>query len=236
MMLKSLKGSIQHKCAKHRGKKYKESSKALLEEGYYSQCGQDKFVNAVLYPGKTDGVFVDIGANDGVTLSNTYCLEKLGWKGLAVEPIPSVFEKLKSSRNCSTLRGCVGEKPGKAKFRSISGYSEMLSGIVNEYDVSHEERIHREIKEKGGYYEDIEIDRFQLGDLLQEHGLTTIHYLSIDVEGAELSILKGIDFDKVRIETIGVENSHSNHDIQNFLTNRGFKFHCIIGDEFYLLR
>ena len=54
-------------------------------------CGQDTLI-AELLGSKRDGVFIDIGANDGVTISNTYFLEKeLGWSGVAIEPIPSIF-------------------------------------------------------------------------------------------------------------------------------------------------
>ena len=235
-MLEEIIFALQRKRAKIRGKKFKTNSQVLLDQGYYSQNGQDKFINEVLYSGSKNGTFVDIGANDGITLSNTYYLEKAGWTGLAVEPIPLVFKKLSANRQCSCVQGCVGEKPGKVTFRAISGYSEMLSGIIDEYDAKHEERIQLEIKEKGGSYEDIEINCYKLSDLLREHEITNIQYLSIDVEGGELSILKGIDFDKVHIETIGVENSYSNNHIQKLLVSKGYKLTCIIGDEFYIKR
>jgi len=55
-------------------------------------CGQDVFV-AELLSFKKNGVFVDIGANDGVTISNTWYFEKeLGWDGIAIEPIPQIYE------------------------------------------------------------------------------------------------------------------------------------------------
>ena len=233
-MLKKLKSILHRRRAKIRGKKFKRASQVLRDEGYYSQCGQDKFVHEVLYPHKKDGIFVDIGANDGVTLSNTYFFEKAGWTGLAVEPIPAAFEKLCANRQCAVVQGCVGEMPGKVKFRAIEGYSEMLSGIVDEYDAKHAERIQKEIKEKGGSYEDIEINCHTLADLLQEHDINSVDYMSIDVEGAELSILKGIDFDKVEIQAISVENSYANDHIQHFLASKGFKLSCIVGDEFYI--
>jgi len=89
----------------------------LQTEGYYGQCGQDKLIIETLFPGKTNGVFVDIGANDGVTFSNTYLLEKLGWSGLVIEPIPSIYEQLSTIRECITVSGCVSAVSGKETFR-----------------------------------------------------------------------------------------------------------------------
>jgi hypothetical protein len=48
----------------------------------YSQYGQDTFVYENFFKNKNDGFFVDIGAYDGVSLSNTLSLEELGWSGL----------------------------------------------------------------------------------------------------------------------------------------------------------
>lgn len=83
---------------------------ALRASGYPIQCGQDKWIIESMLPARKEGVFVDIGANDGVTLSNTLVLEKdHGWTGIAVEPIPEVFARLQANRICTVGNGCVGE-------------------------------------------------------------------------------------------------------------------------------
>ncbi len=53
---------------------------------YYSQIEtrQDQWLIEEVFPGKTDGVFLDIGAGNGVDMSNTYALEQLGWSGICV--------------------------------------------------------------------------------------------------------------------------------------------------------
>ncbi len=62
---------------------------------YVSQCGQDKFLIENLFKGKKNGIFVEIGAFDGIKYSNTYNLEvDYGWAGLCIEPIPEQFENL----------------------------------------------------------------------------------------------------------------------------------------------
>jgi len=207
----------------------------LKAEGYYSQNGQDKWIVENLFPDKKFGVFVDIGAHDGITFSNTFFLEqKLGWTGLAVEPIPEVYERLKRNRQCNTIQGCVGDEHGKARFRKISGYSEMLSGLVDKYHPDHLKRIKREFKLHNGEFREIEVTCYMLNELLESHKLYKIDYLSIDVEGAEYDVLKGLDFERFHISVIGVENPYKDYRIPKLLINTGFSFHSIIGDEFYV--
>ena len=76
----------------------------LTTEGYFSQFGQVKWIFERLSRNKENKFYVDIGANDGITLSNTYFLEKNGWDGIAVKPIPSVYEKLNLEKTLSSYR------------------------------------------------------------------------------------------------------------------------------------
>lgn len=239
-MFESIVKSIQRRQNLRRYKKLSrcvERPKNLTqnrdEGGYFSQYGQDKWVAEVLFPGLKEGVFVDIGANDGVFLSNTYALERMGWTGLAIEPIPSVYGKLSKNRSCQMVNGCIAPEDGKKIFRSIHGYSEMLSGLVDEYDPCHLERIERELSVHGGTYEDIEVNCYNFNDLLDRHSISYIDYLNIDVEGVELKILQSIDFDRIHIKFMGVENNYKDCKIPDFLASKGFEFHSIVGDEFY---
>ncbi len=110
---------------------YRRSHSMLPEiEGGKGACGQDLFVHELLGM-KSNGTFIDIGANDGVTISNTVYFEKeCGWKGIAVEPIPSIFEQLKSNRDCHMVHGCVTPQAGKAKFLEVIGGPNMLSTLA----------------------------------------------------------------------------------------------------------
>src|SRR5579859_1429704 len=70
------------------------------DSAYVSQYGQDAIVDKLLGH-MTAGVFVDVGAYDGVTLSNTYFLETTrGWTGVCFEPNPATFEQLRAKRSC----------------------------------------------------------------------------------------------------------------------------------------
>lgn len=206
----------------------------LRAEGYYSQCGQDKWLIENIFNDREDGIFVDIGAHDGVSFSNTLKLEQLGWKGIAVEPMPQTYATLAENRSCITVNGCIHRKSGKDFFRLISGYSQMLSGLVSEYDSRHLARIDREIKEHGGSYQDIEVNCFNFNELVFKHKLNHIHYLNLDVEGGELAVLENIDFNQIEIDIIGVENNYLDYRIPSLLAKNGFKLISIVGDEFYI--
>lgn len=176
---------------------------------FYSQYQQDQYVYENFFKDKKNGVFVDIGAHDGVTLSNTYFFEKnMDWTGVCVEPNPEVYESLKNNRKCLCVQGCIYDKKDSAPFLKISGWAEMLSGIVENYDPKHVKRIQWEIELNGGESEVIDVKCYNLTDLLLENDIRHVDYLSIDTEGGELGILQSIDFSQIDIDVIEVENNY----------------------------
>ena len=165
---------------------------ATAEVGAYkSQALQDLFLDRWVFRDLEGGQFVDIGAHDGMTYSNTWFFEKhRKWHGVCVEPNPAVFKRLMANRLCTTLNCCVSDTAGQVRFQKITGYSEMLSGIVDKYEVEHVQRIRDELQEHGGSSEIISITARTFADIATEHGLSEINYLSIDTEGGELEILQ----------------------------------------------
>lgn len=212
----------------------KYAHETLKTEGYVSQYGQDKWLIENIFPNKKDGVFVDIGANDGVTLSNTLVLERLGWNGLAIEPIASTYEKLIASRKCTCINGGIAARTGEYTFRKIVGESEMLSGIKEEFDPRHIERIDQAVAEQGGQVVDETIQCYNLNELLEQHGIKQVDFVSIDVEGAELSILESIDFSRVKITAFAIENNYRDPRIPRLMKRNGYKIRARVGDEFYV--
>ncbi len=207
----------------------------LRQEGYYSQAGQDKWLAENIFSGKKSGVFVEIGAHDGISFSNTFFFEKmLNWTGIAVEPIPEVYNKLKKNRKCVTLHGCIAGRNGKVEFQVVSGRSQMLSGITNKYNKAHLKRIDSELNSYSGEAQKIILPCFTLNELLQQHKLYHVDYLSIDVEGAEYSILKKFNFRRFHISVMGIENNYNDYRIPQLLNKMGFRIHSILGDEFYI--
>ena len=191
---------------------------------YYSQHGQDKFVHQTYFPDKKNGVFIDIGAYDGIKLSNTYFFEKeLQWTGVCIEPIPSVFEKLAQNRTCVCIQGCIGSKKGTRDFLHIKGYSEMLSGLIHNYSKEHKKRIGDELTTSRNTKELLRVKCYLLNEILTERNIEHIDFLSVDTEGGEYDIIKSIDFDRVSIDVIAVEDNYDDKRFSKLLSQHGFK-------------
>ncbi len=201
---------------------------------FYSQYQQDQYAYENFFKGKRNGVFVDIGAHDGVTLSNTYFFEKsMGWTGICVEPIPEVFARLKANRKCICVEGCIFDKRSTVPFLKISGWAEMLSGIVQNYDPRHVKRLQWEIDLNGGKSEIIQVKCHNLNQLLLDNNMLHIDYLSIDTEGGELGILQSIDFSTIDIDVLEVENNY-HEPFREFLEPLGYQKITDLGpDEIY---
>jgi FkbM family methyltransferase len=124
-----------------------------MKTKFHSQRSQAEYLYKMFFKRTRNGIFVDIGAHDGVTFSNSFFFEKeLDWSGVCIEPIPEVFEKLKRNRKCECLQACVNERSGKVRFTRITGCGEMLSGISNKLDPRHVDRIRETISSEGGGY------------------------------------------------------------------------------------
>lgn len=210
------------------------SSAELQASGWTSQYGQDWFVHERL-GGKRCGVFLDIGAFDGVTLSNTCALEKrFGWTGIAVEPSASAFARLRQNRTCTAVQGCIAAASGTARFLHIEGSAAMLSGIRSLYDPRHLARIEREMRDGGGASREEDVACHTINDLAAAHRLSSIDYLSIDTEGGEFAILDSIDFSLIDVNLITVENNYQETGFRGLLRRSGFRLVARIGcDEVY---
>lgn len=207
---------------------------------YVSQCEQDKILNQFFFKSKTNGVFVDIGAHDGISYSNTYFFEKaLHWKGICFEPMPNQFEQLKLNRNCTCINACVSQSEEIVPFVLVDSpavHIGMLSGMLDTYDPRHLDRMKQDIASFGGSYSIINVPSVRLDKVLKNSGITEIDYLSIDTEGGELNILKTIDFNEIKISAISVENNFREPELKSFLNSKGFTLVAILHgyDELYI--
>jgi len=202
---------------------------------YYSQYKQDYWVDKLL-GAKSSGVFLDIGANDGVTISNTYFFEKnRGWKGICVEPITDVYNKLVNNRHCEAINACVSDKRGKEVFFRIDGFGEMLSGIKSEYHESHWKRIMKDVESEGDQIVEYEVECLPVNDILEKFNYSDIDFLSVDTEGSELKILQAIDFNRFHFSIICVENPYNEKGFENLLNANGFELCKILSCDYLFI-
>jgi FkbM family methyltransferase len=210
--------------------------KANIRKGSPSQYGQDQVVYELL--GRPEkGTFVDIGANDGMSFSNSLFFEEKNWTGLCIEPHPTAFKALEETRSCHCLNACVLDSDTKVNFLVVEGPAHMLSGIASFMDAHHLNRIKLGIQESGGHEETIQIDAISPRTFLARYSITHIDYLSIDTEGCELEILKHFDLKEIEVKVIGVENGSRSPELFNYLNRAGYKLRSCVGcDEIYTKR
>jgi FkbM family methyltransferase len=187
----------------------------------YSQLGQDLEVLKV-YNNKRHGFFVEIGASDGIQLSNTYLLESdYQWNGICVEPIPMKFELLCKNRpNSKCWSNAVYNQSDIQVEFDICNYSDLLSGISDNIDC-HKPTVDQNKTQ-------IITTTITLNDLLNKSNSPQfIDYLSLDTEGSELEILKSVDFQKYTFGLIDVEHNFiepRRSHIKELLTSNGYHY------------
>lgn len=184
-----------------------------------SQWSQDIFVMFITGL-KREGAFLEIGGADGFTHSNTYYLEKiLGWQGTLVEPDPSQFHVLSRARKGSNLiRAAIvaGNTSRKYRLRTL-GQLSAIEGYEGK-DTHHGARLSTRATTP--------VKAISISELLLE---TKYDYLSLDIEGAELTILRAIDWESVnRPRVITVEHNFRHHDrelLAELLMEQGYVEH-----------
>lgn len=189
---------------------------------YYSQLGQDKFIDDYL-DHKESGIFLDIGASNGIKYSNSLFFEQSrNWSGICIEPGLKEFEELNKIRKSININACISDYDGVAKYLHIEGYAMELSGLVDDYDERHKQRIVSEIEKHGGNANQVTSNVFKLQTILDKHNLYDIDYCSIDTEGSEFNIVKSIDYDKTNIHLFSIENNYGDTEIQKYLETKGY--------------
>jgi FkbM family methyltransferase len=192
---------------------------------YPSEIGQDKWVVAKMFPGVRDGFFLDVGSGHGTIGSNTKALEELGWTGICVDPFPTHME----GRTCRMEKVVVSSSAGQVvKFHTHSG----LGGIADTLG---------KWKEEAAKSPAVELTTVTLADVLASGGAPPfIHFLSLDIEGAELEALRGVPFDRFRFGAMAIEHNDEEpkrSDLLKFLEERGYRrVHTFKQDDFYAPR
>ena len=111
------------------------------------QYDQDRWLYENFYQKKREGIFVEIGSDDGIDKSNTYFFEKnSNWTGLCVEPSPERLKLLRHNRSSHCEEFAIANGSGEVGFLDVSGWGKGLSSIVKNYAPNHVERIERELE------------------------------------------------------------------------------------------
>ena len=169
---------------------------------------------------KQNGFFIEAGAWDGIKASATYALEKyFGWRGLLVEPGPAFLQLQKNRQKSICVNKILSDKKSAEEFVSFPDFNYGYS-CTKENFVKNQSKILKAHNKKKVAFEETLIETVPLADLLEEHNAPTIiDFLSLDVEGSELKILKNFPFHKYKFRCISIEGD----ECDKLLLSKGYK-------------
>lgn len=209
---------------------------AGLDTVYHSHEGQDALVHRMFFPDRRGGVFVDLGAYDGATWSNSLFFEReMGWGGLCVEASPARHaDYLRNGRTTPCANVAVGDRDGEAAFFEVVDGLTMMNGLVDLLNPGQQAFV----ESRSAATNVITVPLRRLDGLLVEHGIRHIDFLTIDVEGAEKSILQSLDADAFTIDVMCLESQRPDPELRALLDGRGYDFICRFegGDEIFARR
>ncbi len=164
-----------------------------------------------IFRGRASGWHVDVGANDGVFISNTFALYRLGWRGICVEPHPQAHAKLLANRPRDICLQCaVGNQSGEVE-------------LAWDGDVS--EGAHIGARSSSGHSAKVAIRR--LADILAENNVPKeFELLSIDVEGMETEVLDSLDWSQYSPRVVIIEYNSAgivDHATIDYLIAKGYR-------------
>jgi FkbM family methyltransferase len=168
---------------------------------YYSQFYED-YILGYVFKEQKSGFYVDVGANDPDKSSVTKYFYLAGWRGINIEPIPELVEKLNKSRPEDTNKGvAISDRPGKLTLYKGGGETSGLSTLSPKIAASH--------RAKGFAFTKIDVPVTTLNAVLDEHAKDKpeITFMNVDVEGFEKQVLSSIDFKRYRPRVIMAEST-----------------------------
>lgn len=166
----------------------------------FSQNDEERVI-LEYFNGRT-GNFIDLGANDGETFSNTRALALRGWKGVLVEPSPKAFDKLKAlydgHKGFYLYPVALGDHNGKIILQeSGSLCSANDVGLVSTIHAEEMDRFKSVLS-----YDPVEIKMYKWKTFLNRLRIKEFDFISMDIEGSELSVLPDIDLTKTSMVCI----------------------------------
>jgi FkbM family methyltransferase len=194
---------------------------------YFSQAGEDEFLNKNYFKNKKNGIYIELGALDGVLYSNTKFFEdNLEWTGILIEPHPFKFESLKINRpNNYLFNNLVSNTEDEKIFRFFVDNYSGVSGVENTLPKEHFTGFYSIINEP---QDRMILKGKSLSEIVKNTNVKHIDLLSLDVEGHEYEVLQSWDFsipiDIILIETLGGSQCEKEELCRQLLLKNGYVF------------
>ncbi len=160
-----------------------------------------------------EGFFIEAGGNNGFKQSNTYYYERFhNWKGILVEGIPDLYNKCVLERPNSQVFNCALVEDGFSDSHVTMRYANLMSLVEGAQKGETDEEAHinrwlkrEQEKQTNSKSYKVEVPARTLTSILDECNVDKIDFFSLDVEGYELNVLKGLDFSKYRPKLMLIE-------------------------------
>jgi FkbM family methyltransferase len=162
-----------------------------------------------------NGFFIEVGANHPTGGSLTWFLEQRNWEGILIEPQQKLFALLQKLRPRSHVFRAACSSPDKVgvsylhlpKDEALNGFA-TLEKNIDDHEIAY------------GHGE--QVDVVTLDSIIHKVSPQHIDLLTIDTEGTELDVLKGLDFSKHRPSLILVEDKGRSLEKHRFLKQNGY--------------
>lgn len=206
--------------------------KLFLTDGEisYSQAGEDMILNCI-FLSKSKGVYVDVGANHPTRASNTYFFYKKGWTGINIDAFPDAIKLFRMQRKRDT-----NIETGVSDIEEILNFYIFKESSYNTFN----EELVDGIKKVSLLKDVKKISVKPLSSILSQLNITSIDFMSVDVEGLDLNVLKSNDWNTFRPKIILVEDFNYGNDIKNsiifkYMHTLGYVYFCkSVTNAFYI--
>jgi len=183
----------------------------------YSQNNEQEFI--VNYFSGRIGTFLDIGAYDGVTFSNTYSLLQDGWNGVYLEPAKGTFQSLSDNLEMYVKKGnAILFNQGLALHTGKSEFFDSGGDAVSTTSVQHAMKWQRAVR-----FTKTEVDVISTTDLLKYFDGVVFNMVSLDTEGTNVELLYTLPLDVMGTELIVVEHDSQYNKVIDYCSRFGLK-------------
>lgn len=194
--------------------------------GYYAEHATDKVIRESYFRDRNyQGVVVEVGGGTPEFLSMSKHFKDSGWRSIVIEPNPAFVAMHREMGNEVYQFACGAEEQSGVPFTIVSQEVEAYGGLVTDHSFSSLgiKPNFAKILPKTAVQKTITVDVKRLDNVLLGLGVTKVDLLSVDVEGWELEVMKGLDTKRVDCRVIVLENLHHEASYTKYMRGIGYE-------------
>ena len=200
--------------------------KSFGESFYYGQWETDKVIETYFEKGYR-GACIEVGASDGIKGSNTKYFEERGWDVLCIEPNTEHTESLEANRKLVRYFACGNLNKTEVLHVFKIGESNTSSSLTS---LTPDKRLVEDYSDIINSRHEAQVSVRTLGHILEnEVGSTSfdnikkIDFVSVDTEGTEIEVVKGLDLHKYNVKLLVIENNYNDLSVEKYMNAQGYK-------------